>query len=94
MRLLCLLVIAPALVWAGDEPMQNSLAEGKQRFETHCGACHSLALPRSQNLDRATWKWVIDDMVTEFGAVWLTAEDRQLILDYLVSAYGPDSAAD
>jgi mono/diheme cytochrome c family protein len=65
------------------------LAEGKERFETRCGTCHSLALPQSQRLDRGTWEWVISDMVNQFGATWLTEEDQALILDYLVSAYGP-----
>lgn len=62
----------------------------KKRFEIHCGVCHSLALPRSRRLDRATWQWVIDDMVNEFGAEWLTEEDQKLFLEYLVTTYGPE----
>ena len=91
MRTLCLLLILfPAFAGAEEAAQNSPLAEGKQRFETHCGICHSLALPKSQQLDRATWKWVIDDMVNEFGAVWLTAEDQRLILEYVVKHYGPE----
>ena len=63
---------------------------GKAAFETHCGACHSLALPRSQHLDRANWRWVVDDMVNEFGADWLDAETQEIIIDYLVKNHGPE----
>ena len=72
-------------------PSAEPLAEGKQRFEAYCGTCHSLELPKSQRLDRANWEWVMDDMVNQYGAKWLTAEDQQLIIDYLVSAHGPGS---
>lgn len=66
------------------------LAEGKKRFEAYCGTCHSLDLPKSQRLNRANWEWVMDDMVNQYGATWLTPEDQELIIDYLVSAYGPE----
>lgn len=74
-----------------DAPSAEALAEGKKRFEAYCGTCHSLELPKSQRLNRANWEWVMDDMVNQYGATWLTAEDQQLIVDYLVSAHGPDS---
>lgn len=81
-------LLLPALTWSGDSSVAT-LAEGKKRFELHCKVCHSLELPESQNLDRNTWRWVIDDMVNEFGATWLTDEDQTLILEYLVTNYGP-----
>ena len=73
-----------------NRDLPPDLEEGKKRFETHCGTCHSLSLPRSQRLDRAAWEWVMDDMVNEFGAKWLTADDQRLILDYLTGLYGPE----
>lgn len=79
--------ISPALIWAGES--EDRLQQGRQLFETHCPVCHSLQLPRSQQLDRATWEWVIDDMVNEFGARWITEEQQKLILDYLVANHGP-----
>ncbi len=62
----------------------------EQLFEQTCSACHSIALPKSQRLDRSTWEWVIDDMVNEFGCTWITEEQRAVITDYLVAHYGPD----
>lgn len=69
---------------------EQPTSEGQQLFETHCSACHSLELPRSQRLDRSTWRWVVDDMVNEFGATWITEEQQRLIIDYLVKHHGPD----
>jgi mono/diheme cytochrome c family protein len=87
-----LLLVIPLLGLAEEGTLSaKSLAEGKKRFEANCGTCHSLDLPKSQRLNRANWEWVMDDMVNQYGATWLTAEDQKLILDYLVSTYGPDS---
>lgn len=83
--LLPLLVSVPAGAETEADPQP-----GKTLFETHCGVCHSLQLPRSQRLDRFNWKWVIDDMVNQFGATWITEEQQEQILEYLVEAYGPD----
>ena len=82
----------PALLAATDPIKSNNiLEEGKKRFEQYCGVCHSLELPRSQHLDRKTWQWVMDDMVSEFGAAWLAEEDQKLILEYLVREQGPEN---
>jgi mono/diheme cytochrome c family protein len=87
-RFLAIIVaLSPALVSAGESA--DRLRQGKQLFETHCPVCHSLQLPQSQQLDRATWLWVMDDMVNKYGATWLTAEQQKLIIDYLVVAHGP-----
>lgn len=88
MRFLALIIfLSPALVWAGES--EDRMQVGKQLFEAHCIVCHSLELPRSQQLDRATWEWVISDMVNEFGAVWITEGQQKLIVDYLVANHGP-----
>ena len=86
-RLAVMALFFPVLIWAGES--ENRLQEGKQLFETHCGICHSLELPRSQQLDRATWEWVMSDMVNQFGATWITPKQQALIIDYLVVAHGP-----
>ncbi len=81
-------LLFPALVWAGES--EDRLQQGKQLFETHCPVCHSLELPRSQQLNRATWEWVVSDMVNKYGATWLTEEEQTIIIDYLAANYGPD----
>lgn len=83
--LLLMLMLHPALAADAD----NS-SSPKALFESHCSACHSLELPRSQRLDRNTWRWVVDDMVNKFGATWITAKQQDAIIDYLVNNYGPD----
>jgi mono/diheme cytochrome c family protein len=72
----------------GSEPV--SVTSPAQLFQTNCGACHSLDLPRSQRLDRDTWRWVVDDMVNQFGATWITEDQQEIIVDYLAENYGPD----
>ncbi len=71
-----------------DAPL-HGLRSPDLELELRLRGCHSLQLPRAQHLDRQNWKWVIDDMVDELGATWLTEEDRQLILEYLFSEHGP-----
>ncbi len=73
---------------AGDTPQIRPA----QLFETSCSNCHSLDLPRSQRLNRATWEWVVSDMVNKYGATWVTEEEQTIIIDYLAENYGPDSS--
>lgn len=75
---------------APKAPQAAPNASPQQLFQTHCGACHSLDLPRSQRLDRGTWRWVVDDMVNQFGASWITPQQQKSIIDYLAENYGPD----
>lgn len=62
----------------------------EQLFENNCGVCHSLELPRSQRLNRDNWRWVMDDMVNQFGLTWLSEKQQKRIIDYLATHYGPD----
>jgi mono/diheme cytochrome c family protein len=73
-----------------DDGTPLSVTSPAQLFQTNCGACHSLELPRSQRLDRKTWRWVVDDMVNQFGANWITEDQQKIIVDYLAENYGPD----
>jgi hypothetical protein len=79
----------PSRPKAGNAPMVEMAP--KKLFETHCGVCHSLELPRSQRLDRNTWRWVMDDMVDKYGATWITEKQQERIIDYLTENYGPQS---
>lgn len=87
------LIALPVVGAAAEAPADRDAAApapGRELFETHCGACHSLELPRSQRLDRNTWRWVVDDMVDQFGATWITEAQQRAIIDYLAEHYGPD----
>ena len=56
----------------------------------YCAACHSFRLVEAQRLNRATWEWVMEDMVEKFGAGWITLDEQKIIIDYLVEHYGPE----
>jgi len=56
----------------------------------YCSACHSFQLVQAQRLNRATWEWVMEDMVEQFGAGWITPPEQTVIIDYLVEHYGPE----
>lgn len=60
---------------AAADPSRRSL------FETNCGACHSLDPPESQRLGRQTWRWVVTDMVEQFGATGITPEQQDIIVE-------------
>ena len=75
----------------GEAPKSMVETAPKKLFETHCSVCHSLELPRSQRLDRNTWRWVMDDMVNKYGATWITEKQQERIIDYLTENHGPPS---
>lgn len=82
-------VVTPPVVLRASEDTNPALNFGEELFRAHCSICHSLKLAQSQQLDRANWEWVVDDMVTEFGASWIGPTERTILLDYLVEHYGP-----
>jgi len=63
--------------------------EGRALFETHCAVCHDLTKATSQRLNRADWNWVMDDMV-DYGMTWLTGDQRETVVDFLVENHGRD----
>ena len=63
---------------------------GRELFEVHCKVCHSLDLPKAQKLDEKGWRWVMDDMVNEFGMDWLSKDQQNLIVEHLAKVYGPE----
>jgi hypothetical protein len=55
----------------------------------HCSVCHSFQVVESQQLDRANWEWVMEDMIVKYGATWIDDGLRERIVDYLVEHHGP-----
>jgi mono/diheme cytochrome c family protein len=92
--LLCNGVMAEDASDGNGKSGQTDDAKGKKLFEDNCSVCHNLELPRAQRLDRKTWGWVVSDMVSEFGATWITEEQQKIIIDYLAKNYGPDRPRD
>ena len=56
----------------------------------HGSVCHDYRLVEAQRLDRATWEWVMEDMVEKYGATWIVPEFRRAIVEYLVEHHGPE----
>jgi hypothetical protein len=79
-----------ACVAAAQDDMLAELPDGPGKEETFytCNACHSFRLVAQQGLSRQRWDHLLDWMVEEQGMAELEADERTLILDYLVEHYG------
>ena len=64
---------------------------GKEEVFYTCNACHSIRLVTQQRLPRERWDQLLDWMVEEQGMAELTAAERQVILQYLATQYGPSA---
>jgi len=73
--------------WDGLPP-----GKGRDLVFYSCQACHSLAIVKQQGLSREWWDDTLTWMVEEQNMAELDEEDRTLVLDYLATHYGPDSA--
>ncbi|MFQ5534927.1 MAG: hypothetical protein ACE5EM_08930 [Sphingomonadales bacterium] len=62
---------------------------GREAVFNSCDACHSIRLVMQQGLTRDAWDETLDWMISEQGMPGLAAEERELILDYLVKNFGP-----
>ena len=65
----------------------SSVERGKQVFENKCLLCHEVDLVEAQRLGKPGWTREVEKMV-RWGAKVTDAEKEPLV-DYLVSSYGP-----
>lgn len=70
-------------------PGPGEVWTGEMIFETRCIVCHSLDVPKAQKLDLKTWSWVVGEMQKKYH-VPLTDEEKEKLLDFVASSYGPD----
>ena len=91
MRTYVIAVIAAliALPAAADE-VKLKKADGVDKVEANCQACHSLAyIPmNSPFLNAAAWDGEVNKMIKAFGAP-IDDADAKAIKDYLAKNYGP-----
>lgn len=66
---------------AGQDTLVARVTEGRAAFVEICGACHGIDKPEKKNMGRPAWDELITSM--EAKGAQLTAEERELILDYL-----------
>jgi cytochrome c5 len=81
------LIAAPAL--ADDQQIQLKKADGVDKVEANCQACHTLAyIPmNSKFLNAAAWNAEVTKMIKVFGAP-IDDGDAKAISDYLAKNYG------
>lgn len=77
----------------GDDPDLALLPEAPAKEDVFytCSACHSIKLVAQQRLSKAGWDEMLDWMVVEGGMDELEGEDRELILDYLSTAFSVET---
>lgn len=78
---------APAL--AEEKPVQLKKADGLDKVEANCAACHSLdyVLMNSPFPNAALWDAEVTKMIKAFGAP-IDDADAKVIADYLKKNYG------
>jgi len=86
------LLPAVALLAVAGLAQQPDLAASKAAFNKVCGVCHTPESALATRRTKAQWEESIDKMV-QLGAK-ATDDEFAAILDYLVSQYGRDAAAD
>lgn len=65
---------------------------GRETVFYTCAACHSIRLVAQQRMDRVDWDETLHYMVEEQDMPEPDAEDRKILLDYLVKYLGRDVA--
>jgi cytochrome c2 len=89
-------VIAAAPVFAqfGNKPTRPQVEPPKgpvrEVLFKHCASCHGIDDYAYNALDRAGWNALIDSKHRDLP-VTLTGKDRDLVLDWVVSKFGPSS---
>ena len=97
--ILCLMLLAPVSGALGIEktiklPDDNAMAQlkpgqGVDVARKDCVACHSTDyIVRQPGRDAPQWQAEVSKMITVYGAR-ISDSDSKLIVNYLVSAYGP-----
>jgi len=81
------MLVAPAL--ADEKPIQLKKADGLDKVEAHCAACHSLDYIQmnSPYPSAATWEAEVNKMIKAFGAP-IDDADAKAIMEYLKKNYG------
>ena len=84
--------VAAATPPPARQPNLGLLVTGEGAEETHayCTACHSERIVAQQGLTRADWEELLEEMVEENGMNPIEEPDRDRVLSYLASQYGPD----
>jgi len=95
LRINMMSAVAAALILAFSSPASadddfGGLPEGEGRETVFysCQACHSLMTVTNQRFSRRVWDEILDWMVDDHGMAELPDDEREVVLDYLVTHMG------
>lgn len=75
-----------------EDPESFPPGEGRDDTFYTCSACHAFKLVASQGFSRERWDETIDLMVDRHGMAKPEAKDREILLNYLASAFPPKAS--
>ena len=88
--LLCAAIVAVAVAQSSPNE-QLPAGAAKEKAEAACLTCHEARIIVQQRLTKAAWTKELDKMI-KWGAE-VDAKDRDALIDYFSSNFGPDQPA-
>jgi len=100
-RLRPLLLVVALLTWAAglaqaqkftprdESPEEFPPGPGREETFYSCTACHGFKLVAAQGMNRRQWEETLTVMTAKHGMPNLEGNDRELVLNYLATAYPP-----
>jgi mono/diheme cytochrome c family protein len=99
--LLGLALVAAGTAWAqqpaftprDETPEEFTAGAGRDETFYSCTACHNFKLVAQQGMNRRQWDEILNLMTEKHGMPPLDDKDRDVVLNYLESAYPPRAPA-
>lgn len=83
----------PAFTPREETPEEFTAGPGRDDTFYACTACHNFKLVAQQGMSRRQWEDTIALMISRHGMPPLDDKDREVVLNYLESAYPPRAPA-
>ena len=83
----------PAFTPRDETPEEFAAGAGRDETFYSCTACHNFKLVAQQGMSRRQWDDTITLMTSRHGMPPLDDKDREVVLNYLESAYPPRTPA-
>jgi mono/diheme cytochrome c family protein len=83
----------PAFTPRDETPEEFAAGAGRDETFYSCTACHNFKLVAQQGMSRRQWDEILSLMTEKHGMPPLEDKDRDVVLNYLESAYPPRAPA-
>jgi mono/diheme cytochrome c family protein len=83
----------PAFTPRDETPEEFTAGAGRDETFYSCTACHNFKLVAQQGMSRRQWDEILSLMTEKHGMPPLDDKDRDVVLNYLESAYPPRAPA-